>query len=519
MQFVALEKLMTFAKTTDWRRLPPEAKQQFLEMLQRKTASKVGAAFKKKYRNDPAGFVRDCFSWSVDENPADYQLEILTALVKNRRAAIRAPHGVGKTSLAAWVVLWFALTRDGDESADWKIVTTASAWRQLKHYLWPEVHKWSRRLRWSKILRSAFSSTELMQLNLKLATGEAFAVASSDANLIEGAHASSLLYLFDESKSIPDSVFDAAEGALASGDCYALSISTPGEPVGRFYKIHARHPGLDDWWTRHITLEEAIAAGRINRDWAEDKKLLWGENSTIYQNRVLGEFRTSDADGVIPLSWVEAANERWEAWHESKDWLPFTCAAADIARSSDGDKTVIAVRHGDVITELRRYAVADTMVSAGHVANILKARGGYGVIDLIGVGAGVYDRLREQNLSVKPFNAATSPPDGMKDRSDELEFLNLRAAAWWTFREKLDPSFGSSVCLPPHDRLTGDLCAPHWKMTSTGKVQIESKDDIRKRLGRSTDDGDAVVMAFFEEPPRRNRYEEDEAQQFSFRSY
>ncbi|MEP6820245.1 MAG: hypothetical protein ABJA18_11975 [bacterium] len=494
---------MSFAPTTDWRRLPPEAKQQFLELLQRKNASKIGAAFKRKYKDDPAGFVRDCFNWSVDESPADYQLEILSALVEHKRAAIRAPHGVGKTSIAAWVVLWFALTRDGEENEDWKVVCTASAWRQLKHFLFPEIHKWARRLRWSKILRSAFTGSELLQLNLKLSTGEAFAVASDDANLIEGAHADSLLYLFDESKSIPDAVFDAAEGALSSGDCYALSISTPGEPVGRFYKIHAQQPGLESWWTRHITLKEAIAAGRINAAWANDKKLLWGEQSAIFQNRVLGEFHTSDADGVIPLSWVEQANERWEEWKETGEWLPFTCVSADIARSTDGDKTVLALRHSHVITELRRFAVADTMISSGHVAAILNARGSYGIIDLIGVGAGVYDRLRELKLTVRPFNASASPPDKAKDRSGELEFLNMRAYAWWKFRELLDPAFGANVCLPPDDRLLGDLVAPHWKMTSGGKVQIESKDDIRKRLGRSTDDGDAVVMAFLPEIEKR----------------
>lgn len=508
---------MPFAPATDWRRLPPEAKQQFLEALQRKTASKVGEKFKRVYRNDPAAFVRDCFSWSVDEGPAEYQIEILSSLVDSRRVAVRGPHGLGKTSLASWVILWFALTRDGGEG-DWKIVTTASAWRQLKNYLWPEVHKWARRLRWSKILRPAFSSNELLQLSLKLQSGEAFAVATNDHELIEGAHADSLLYLFDEAKAIPTDFFDAAEGALSSGDCYALAISTPGEPVGRFYDIHARKPGLEGWRVRHVTLKEATDAGRVSRAWAKEKKSLWGEGSAIYANRVLGEFHTSDSDGVIPLSWIEQANERWEAWRESKDqWLSFTCVGVDVGRSTDGDKTILALRHGEVITELRRFSVADTMVSSGHVAAVLNARGGYGVIDLIGIGAGVYDRLREQNLKVRPFNASTSPPARMKDRSGELEFLNCRAAAWWHFRELLDPAYGSKVCLPPDDQLTGDLCAPHWKPTSSGKLQIESKDDIRKRLGRSTDDGDSVVMAFFPEPVRAA--EESELYSYGYRQY
>lgn len=443
--------------------------------------------------------MRDCFTWPLGEGPADYQLQIISELPARRRIAVRAPHGTGKTSIAAWIVLWFALTRDGEEGRDWKIVSTASGWRQLKHYLWPEVHKWSRRLKWSKILRSAFSSSELLQMELKLTTGSAFAVASTEAALIEGAHASDILYLFDESKAIPDDTFDAAEGALASGDCYAVAISTPGEPIGRFYAIHAKKRGLESWWTRHIKLEEAIAAGRINESWAIEKKRLWGEQSAIYQNRVLGEFHTSDADGVIPLSWIEAANERWETWKDEQDtWLSFTCVSADIARSTDGDRTVLALRHQHVITELRRYAVADTMISTGHVASILQARGGYSVVDVIGVGGGVVDRLREQKFKVTAFNAGEAPDSKMKDRSGELEFLNVRAAAWWKFRELLDPAFGSQICLPPDDELTGDLCAPHWKMTSSGKIQIESKDEIRKRLKRSTDAGDAVVMAFYE---------------------
>jgi hypothetical protein len=184
---------------------------------------------------------------------------------------VRGPHGLGKTTLSSWVIVHFALTRDG---RDWKCVTTASAWRQLAKFTWPEVHKWARRLRWDRVGRAPFSANELLTLNLKLSTGEAFAVASDNPAYIEGAHADHLLYVFDESKAIPGGVFDAAEGAFsnAGGDtaaeAYALAISTPGEPQGRFYEIHKRQPGLEDWWTRHVTLEETIAAGRVSREWA-----------------------------------------------------------------------------------------------------------------------------------------------------------------------------------------------------------------------------------------------------------
>jgi hypothetical protein len=478
-----------------------------LGQLGRDLAGRAVATGRRRYRDDPAAFVRDCIAWRPGEGPTDYQVEILDQLVARRRAAVRGPHSLGKTALAAWVILWFALTREGE---DWKIPCTASAWRQLTHYLFPELRKWARRLRWERLGRPPFDPTrELLALSLKLTTGEAFAVASDTPALIEGAHADHLLYVFDEAKSIPAATFDAAEGAFSSGDCYALAISTPGEPQGRFYDIHARKPGFADWWVRHVTLAECIAAGRVLPEWAEQRRLQWGEGSAVYRNRVLGEFASAEESGLIPLSWIEAANERWEVIRESGQWDAFTCVGVDVARDGEA-KTVLALRHGQAIRELRRFARSDTMETTGHVASVVAGSAAAAVVDVIGIGAGVVDRLREMKRDdraayrVVPFNAAEHTD--WRDASGELAFANTRSAAWWNVRELLDPAQGKEVALPPDDLLTGDLTAPHWRMTSSGKVQVESKDEIRKRLGRSTDDGDAVVMALWEEGGRRRRH-------------
>jgi hypothetical protein len=451
-----------------------------------------------RYRDKPALFAAEGIVWAPGEGPADYQLEILEQLPQRRRVAVRGPHGLGKSALAAWAILWFAITREGTPGEDWKVVTTASAWRQLDHYLWPEIHKWARRLNWAKLGREPFDErTELQTLTLQLATGEAFAVASDTPALIEGAHANHLLYVFDESKSIPIATLDAAEGALASGDCYALAISTPGEPQGRFYEIHARRPGCEDWWTRHVSLKECLRAGRIGPEWAAQRKAQWGEQSAVYRNRVLGEFASSEEDGIIPLTWIEAANERWQARQESGEWGPFLRCGVDVARGG-GDRTVIALRHGDAIRELRRYSGQDTMETTGQVASILSTHGGEAVVDVIGIGAGVVDRLKEQGARVTAFNAAEH--SDARDGSGELAFANKRSAAWWHLREMLDPASSHQIALPPDDLLTGDVTAPHWRMTSSGKIQVESKEEIKKRLGRSPDDGDAAVMAFWEKP-------------------
>ncbi len=458
-----------------------------------KRAVRVRRELLRPYRDDPALFLRECFLWPEGKGPAAYQEKALSALPTSKRVAIRGPHGLGKTALNAWTVLWFASTREGE---DWKVITTASSWRQLEVYLWPEIHKWSRMLDWSKLGREPFTANELLMLNLKLFTGAASAVASDRPELIEGAHADQILYIFDEAKVIPDATFDAAEGAFsgAGGDgelqALALACSTPGEPQGRFYDIHRRKAGFEDWEVFHVTVDEAIAAGRVSTEWVEQRAKQWGRKSAVFINRVLGDFASSDEDSVIPLAWVEAAIARWEL---GEDAGPLTCVGVDVARSGS-DKTTLAPRYGWRISEVEAHSLEDLMQTTGRVVGALQ-RGGYAVVDVIGIGAGVVDRLREQGLPVIAFNAGAGTHK--LDASGELAFLNCRSAAWWTMREVLDPTSGCPVALPPDDLLIGDLTAPKWRVTSAGKIQVESKDEIRKRLGRSTDHGDAVIESFW----------------------
>jgi len=452
------------------------------------------------WHDDPAGFARECIDWPDGQRLTDYQAEMLTKLVEQHRVAVRGPHSLGKTTVSALALLWFAVTRDA-AGIGWKVLSTAGAWRQLTEYLWPEVRLWAGRLRWDLIGREPFDTrSELMLTTLRLKHGQAFAGASDDPQLLEGAHAASLLAIFDEAKSIQAETWEALEGTQSgTGEAFALATSTPGTPTGTFYDIHARKAGFEDWYARHVTLDEAIAAGRISPTWIDARRRQWGEGSGVFQNRCLGEFASDDEDGVIPLSWIELANERWQAWRDSgEDPSPVTVVGVDVARSGT-DQTVLALRARDVVTELRRYSHEDTMQTTGRVVAVLEANrpSVRAVVDVIGIGAGVVDRLREKGYtSTVGFNA--SGATSRKDRSRELGFTNSRSAAWWWLRERLDPTFDPVLALPPDDLLIGDLVAPKYAVTSAGKVQVESKDEIRKRLGRSTDSGDAVVMACFD---------------------
>ena len=366
--------------------------------------------------------------------------------------------------------------------------------------------------------RGPFTSQELTTLQLKLTTGQAFAVASDNEALIEGAHASALLYVYDESKAIPDKTWDAVEGAFANAGeetgkvAYAFAISTPGPPIGRFYDICSRKPGYEDWATYHITLEEAIREGRISRKWAEQRRKQWGEKSPLYRRRVLGEFAEEEINAVIYLSWVEEAQERWrERTQDGKNLktAPLVAIGVDPAgEEGTGDEWVISILLEDwTVPEIIRHkrtvpvveTVAHMMEGIGLVVNTLKAYGGDKttplIIDSIGVGAGVVSRFREMGYNVIPFNGAAKTD--RTDRSGEFRFVNQRSAGYWALREFLDGGEeGIEVALPPDPDIPGQLSAMTYTYTSTGAIKLESKDKVKERIGRSPDVADAVMYVF-----------------------
>lgn len=449
----------------------------------------------QRWRESPVTWARDVMNVQL----SGYQAEVMDALARYRRVAMKGPHGLGKSFTGALLVNWFATTREL-MATDWKIITTASAWRHLEVYLWPEIHKWADKIDFTELGRPPYNRrTELLDLRLKLRHGAATAVASNQPERIEGAHARQLLYLLDEAKIVPPATWDSIEGAFSNAgpdtgdDAYAFAMSTPGPPAGRFYDIHRRAPGYEDWWTKSVSLEEAIAAGRISRAWAEQRKLQWGEDSAVYHNRVLGEFHAGDEDAVIPLAWLEAAIERWYDWDRAgrPDQGGPYWTGTDVGRG--GDESILAIRDGGVIRELAPHRSRNTM----EVVALVQGRDGRPIVDVIGVGAGVYDKLREDGVKATAYTGSAKTP--VRDRSRKFGFVNVRSAAYWNLRELLDPAYEPTICLPPDDLMISDLTAPTWAITSGSppKYQVEKKEDVVARLGRSPDRGDSVVMSFW----------------------
>lgn len=463
---------------------------------------------------------------------APYQAGAMRQAARQGRLLMYGPHGLGKSTTMSLLVWWFATTREL-AGLDWKIITTASSWKQLNDFLWPEIHKWAKYIDWERLgIQEPQLGQDLLGLGLKWPWGAASAAASTDPAKMEGAHATHLMYILDEAKAIQPGTWDAIEGAFSTEDLdgievpgtegdgdeggegepqalikniLAVAMSTPGPATGRFYQIATGKPGFEDWTVRKVSKDEVIEAGRMSPKWAEQREKQWGAGSSVYQMRVLGEFFLDDPEALIPLSWVEAAQQRWQEWKEKgrpqlegKKWL-----GVDVA-GGGADHTVMARRTGWHITRLEYPRETDLMRLAKEVNRHGTGGGFRPVIDTLGVGQGVTSRLREMfeagDAPWRPVAFVGAASSNLVNLTREYGFVNNRSAAWWMVREALDPQNERGAMLPPDPELVADLTAPTWSIGQAGqppKIRVQPKDQVKLKLGRSPDFGDAVAMAYW----------------------
>jgi len=223
--------------------------------------------------------------------------------------------------------------------------------------------------------------------------------------------------------------------------------------------------------------------------------ILQGLPEPLRSQLLYGDFSIGVQDDpwqVIPTEWVRAAFRRYE--EGPKPDTPLETLGVDVARGGD-DQTVICKRHGYWFPPLLKYPGRDTDDGPKAAAMVMRALGDNRAqinIDVIGIGSSAYDSLVGQNFAVTGVNFAAK--SGAMDRAGQLTMRNKRAEAYWKARESLDPAKGDALAIAPDNELLADLTAPKWKITPQG-IQIESKVEIQKRIGRSTDCGDAFVLA------------------------
>jgi hypothetical protein len=428
----------------------------------------------KKWQHDPVAFVKDVWPGTKLE---DFQAEALRALATHDRVSIRSGHGVGKSALDSWAVLWFMCC--GGWPA--KVPITAPTAHQLDDILWPEIGSWLRRMPLSLEQQFVLKADRLV---LKADPTNSFAAfrtgnrANPDA--LQGFHSDNILFILDEASGIADEVFVVAEGALSTPGAKVLMTGNPTRASGYFYDSH--HSQRQHWYTMSVP---CTSSSRVAPEYVERMKR-FGENSNVYRVRVLGEFPKSDDDAVIPLEWAEMAVHRsLKLMDVDPVW------GLDVARFGD-DRSALAKRQGNVLLEpIKTWRNLDTMQVAGRVLmeyNSAKRKPSAILVDVIGIGAGVVDRLKEMGVPVRGINVSERP-------SVDGRYMRYRDELWFRGREWFE---GLDVRIPKDDELIGELCTVSYEITPGGKIQVQSKEKMKREGKPSPDLADAFLLTFAE---------------------
>lgn len=442
------------------------------EKLEELRASDDAAGRFERYADRPVSFVQEV----LGAEPEPYQTEILSAAAEEERIAWRAAHGVGKTTTLAWVLTWFLLSRPFS-----RVLMVAPAFeRQIGRYLLPEVRKWERHAPVELPLKIQAESVEVAGYEKEWS---ALAVQASDPGKIEGGHARHMAVLADEAKALPQEAVAALHGTQTDpdGDRLYMLTSVPGGPSGPFYD--AFHSGL--WRTFHTSAHDS---DRVSDTWIGERRQEWGEGSSLFVARVLGDFPEEEEGTLFRLSELEAAVDRTLDTHSlDQDQLPLRLGV-DVARHGH-DRSALAIWRGPRLVDLSTRRGDDTMETASWVASEINRREPDRVlVDEIGIGSGVVDRLKQLGHSAVVRGIKVS------EKADSDVHVNRKAEMFWELRQALERG---DVSLPPDsDSLIAELTAIRYEYTKRGQIRLETKDETKSRLGRSPDLADAVALGF-----------------------
>ena len=428
--------------------------------------------FVLRYRDDPVLFVKEV----LGATPYDYQAEFLDALASGeRKMSVRSGHGTGKSTTSSWAMLWYVLLRFPN-----KVVVTAPTSGQLFDALFAELKRWINELPPQlQVLLTVKSD----RVELSAAPAEAFISARTSRaetpEALAGVHSENVLLVVDEASGVPEKVFEAAAGSMSGHSATTVLLSNPTRSSGTFFESQTRL--ADTWWTRRWSCVESPL---VSEEFVDEMRARYGEDSNAFRIRVLGEFPMADDDTIIPFHLADSAIRRDIEIPE--DTKPIW--GLDVARFG-ADKTALCKRYGNVVTEITSWQGLDLMQTVGRVMAEYEGlapsmRPSEILVDSIGVGGGVVDRLRELGAPVRGINVGEAPAMGKT-------YMNLRAELWFKTKGWLEDR---SCKLPNDDQLLAELTSIRYGFTPGGKMKAESKDDMRKRGLKSPDLADALCL-------------------------
>jgi len=499
-------------------------------------------------------WIKDVLGVTLDAE----QVKIVESVQVSRRTSVRSGHARGKDYVAAAIALAFLYTHYPS-----KVILTAPTARQVLGILMAEI---------SNMYQSALKPLggTLLTNTIKFADKRwfllGFKAEDRTAEAWTGFHSENILVIISEASGISQETFNAMDGILTGTVSRLLLVFNPTIASGEAYQstrspLYAKHK-LNCLDAPNVKAKKIIIPGQVDYLWVKEKVEKWcikvqeksPDPSThdfefegqlyrpndLFMIKVLSEYPAQSEFKVIPLEWIEMANDRWREFVESGGkpqgelrigadiagmgtdstvflyryvWKEQIITAKEEPEEEDLDPDniyagfhdeepePILYKDYDFVEKVIPFFHQDHMITAEKLVETPSENGKKIYIDTIGEGAGVHSRAKQlcrtakgsQSISVKFSESAK----GLTDVSRERKFANMRAYCYWAVRDALDPKLDPCLMLPPDDELTEELTELHFEIKSNGEIMIEPKENIKARIGRSTDKSDPLAQTFY----------------------
>jgi hypothetical protein len=457
--------------------------------------------------DDPAGWVEAALHeefWSRQE-------EIAASVLEHRYTAVPSCHDSGKSYTASRVMSWWI---DSHEPGEAFVVSTAPSQTQVEAILWREVGRAHRK--GDLIGRITYGMVPQWKIGPEIV---GFGRKPQDLKskeeamaAFQGIHARYVLIVIDEAGGVPKWLFDAVDTLATNESARVLAIGNPDDPASQFEKICRPGSGwnvlpISAFDTPNFTDEEVdedVAEQLISRTWVEERKKRWGESSPLYISKVLGQFPDVSDDTLISPALIKAACELELPGRELGQY------GCDISRGGEAETAIYRNRGGCIrLEEIRQgTATKDLTKTSGLIVRLVGRHKGKSaaIIDADGLGGGVYDNVRAENVPCVEFR------NGSKAH-DHKDFVNRRSEVFWILRELMEEG---AIDLDPLDEdALAQLGSIMWFTDKKGRIKVESKEEMLERGLPSPDRADAIMMSVCprtiwpdELVPDRNRRED-----------
>lgn len=442
-----------------------------------------------RYRQNPILFVREMFA----AEPEEEQIKILESVRDFRMTTVKSGHGTGKTTSLAWTVLWFMFTRPYP-----KIPCTAPTMHQLRDILWAEISKWRSK---SPVLMQLFEWTS-ERIVLMGEEEKWFAVArtATKPDAMQGFHADSLLFVIDEASGVNDVIFEPILGALTGKETKFIMVGNPTRPQGFFYDSFTKNREMFNC----ITLN-AENSRRVSREFISAIISLYGMDSDPYRVRVLGEFPKSQPDTFISLDLIEQGINLYAKWVAGgrKGEVRNIHVGVDVARFGDDESVIWLTFEYKEFYVTRKELILyknDTVELAGRVKALIRQLNKQYQklvvnvnVDETGVGAGVVDILeaKHDGLRYKVIPQTFGGTGGTLNE-EPIKYSNNTGLLWGNVKRLL---MLKRLYVEDDAALVAQLSDRKYRVNEDGDIQLERKQDMKKRGVSSPDRADALALS------------------------